>query len=103
MLLFTVEVRPHRAPAGQFFNRRRVTFDFGKGRARGQAQLLGEDIKDAGETNQRRVFGDGSARELAEIEFALFRRCGHRANLTTNGRANRNYDEINREPKNLWD
>jgi hypothetical protein len=40
-----------------------VTFDFRKGGARRQAQLLGEDVEDAGETNEGGEFSDRAARK----------------------------------------
>ena len=45
--------------------------------------MLGEDVEDAGETNQRRKFRDTAARKFAQIEFALLLCRRHRADLTT--------------------
>ena len=64
MLFFAVEVRTHRGAAGQLCNRRRVAFDFRKGCARREIKLFGEDVEDAGETNERRVFSDRARRKL---------------------------------------
>ena len=64
MLLFAVEIWPHRVATGEFFNRRRVTFDFCEGRSRGQAELLGENVEDACETNQSREFRDCTGRKI---------------------------------------
>src|SRR5712692_12117351 len=88
MLLFAVEVRTHRAPAGQFCNRRGVAFDFRKSGARRQAKLFGEDVEDAGKTNERRVFTYRAGRKLAQIELALFR-WRHAWDLTTKTRSHK--------------
>jgi hypothetical protein len=48
-----------------------VAFDFRKCRARREAQLLGEDVEDAGETDQRGVFGDCAAGKVGQIKLAL--------------------------------
>src|ERR1044072_7936964 len=61
MLLGAVEVRPHRLGVDQLFDCRRVSFDFRKGGARRLSELLGEDVEDAGQTNERGVFRDGAA------------------------------------------
>ena len=87
VLLVAVKVRPHRAAAGQFFNRWSVALDFGKRRARRQAELLGEDVENAREANKRRVFSNCSGRKFAEIKFAFFLRRRHHAHLTTKTRS----------------
>ena len=71
MFLFAVKVRPNRIAAGQLFDRGRVSLDFRKCSARRQAELFGEDVKDAGQTNQRGVFSDGAAGKGGEINFAF--------------------------------
>jgi hypothetical protein len=59
-----------------------VSFDLGKRRARRQAELFGEDVKDAGETNERGVFSDGPGGKITEVNLTL---CGrhHWQDLTT--------------------
>src|SRR5260370_30369096 len=84
ILIVAVKVRPHRVAAGQFFYRWSVAFDFRKCRARREAKLLGEDVENARETYERRVFSNCSGRKLAEIKFAVFpsrheRRFNHKA------------------------
>src|SRR5260370_6417269 len=81
ILIVAVKVRPHRVAAGQFFYRWSVAFDFRKCRARREAKLLGEDVENARETYERRVFSNCSGRKLAEIKFALLLRRRHAEDL----------------------
>src|SRR5262249_12840306 len=82
MFFVAVEIGSRSAAAGQFFGGGRVAFDFGEGRTRSQTQLFGEDVENAGETNQRREFRDRSGREISKVNLALFARC-HGAVFTT--------------------
>jgi hypothetical protein len=82
VLFVAVEVGTHRLATGQFFNRRRVTFDFGERGARRQTQLPGENVKDTGETDKRRVLSHRAGRKITEVELASFGR-RHAGNLTT--------------------
>ena len=81
MRFVTIEIRPHGAATRQFFDCWGMTFYFRECRARRQSKLFGEDVKDAGETNQRRKFRDRARREVLQVEFAL--RGRHAADLTT--------------------
>ena len=81
VLLVAVKVRPHRAAAGQLFDSWSVAFDFRKRRARREAELLGEDVEYAGETDEGCVLSDCSGRKLAEIKFALLLRRRHAEDL----------------------
>src|SRR5712692_11946603 len=58
------------------------------GCARRQAKLFGEDVEDAGETNERRIFSYRAGRKLAQIELALFR-WRHAWDLTTKTRSHK--------------
>ena len=66
MFLFAVEKRTNRFSRSQFFDSRTVTFDFGIRRARSETDLFGEDVEDAGETDERRVLGNGARRKVTE-------------------------------------
>ena len=54
-----------------------MTFDFGKGRARRQPELLGEDVEDTGKTDESREFSDCSGRKVFQVELALLSRRWH--------------------------
>ena len=67
MFLVAVEERTNSFSRSQFFNSWTITFDFGVSRARCETDLLGEDIENAGKTNERGVFSNCSWREVAEV------------------------------------
>src|SRR6266446_4847753 len=99
ILLVAVKVRPHRAAAGQFFNRWSVALDFGKRRARRQAELPGEDVENAGETNERSVFSDAAAGKFAEVKLALLLARRHDGDLTT--KKSDEATKTHKRPKNV--
>jgi hypothetical protein len=57
-----------------------VTFDFRKSCPWRQAKLFGEDVEDAGETDERGKFRDGAARKILKIKLAALQ---HEKFLTT--------------------
>src|SRR5437764_755828 len=52
-----------------------MAFDFGVGCARREAELLGEDIKDAGQAERGCVLRHRAGRKVAQIKLTFFR-CG---------------------------
>ena len=66
-LLFAIEIRTNGAASGEFVDARRLPLYFRKCRARGHAQLLSEDVEDAREADERRVFGNGAGRKFTEV------------------------------------
>jgi hypothetical protein len=67
MLLVAIEKRANSFPESEFFDGRTVAFDLGISGARRETDLLREDVEDAGQANERGVFGDCAAREATKI------------------------------------